>query len=98
MGFSAVDGVLKCQAGITLQAVQDVARQRPLAGLLDPTARGSRTIGGNVAAAFIAQCEHDIGLSAAALVRHGGSISAGHGIGLVKRMTCGVRAMQRKSS
>ncbi|HEY8585460.1 MAG TPA: FAD-binding oxidoreductase [Rhodanobacter sp.] len=35
--------------------------------------------------AFIAQCEHVTTLLAAALQRHGGSISAEHGIGLVKR-------------
>ncbi|HEY9133612.1 MAG TPA: FAD-linked oxidase C-terminal domain-containing protein, partial [Dyella sp.] len=37
------------------------------------------------AAAFIAQCEHVTKLLAATLKRHGGSISAEHGIGLVKR-------------
>ena len=36
-------------------------------------------------AAFIAQCEHVTKLLAATLQRHGGSISAEHGIGLVKR-------------
>lgn len=36
-------------------------------------------------AAFIAQCEHVTKLLAATLHRHGGSISAEHGIGLVKR-------------
>ncbi len=35
-------------------------------------------------AAFIAQCEHVTRLLAATLQRHGGSISAEHGIGLVK--------------
>ncbi len=35
--------------------------------------------------AFIAQCEHVTALLAATLQRHGGSISAEHGIGLVKR-------------
>lgn len=35
--------------------------------------------------AFIAQCEHVTALLADALHRHGGSISAEHGIGLVKR-------------
>ena len=35
--------------------------------------------------AFIAQCEHVTTLLAATLQRHGGSISAEHGIGLVKR-------------
>ena len=35
--------------------------------------------------AFIAQCEHVTRLLAATLQRHGGSISAEHGIGLVKR-------------
>jgi FAD/FMN-containing dehydrogenase len=35
--------------------------------------------------AFIAQCEHVTKLLAATLQRHGGSISAEHGIGLVKR-------------
>ena len=35
--------------------------------------------------AFIAQCEHVAKLLAATLQRHGGSISAEHGIGLVKR-------------
>jgi FAD/FMN-containing dehydrogenase len=34
---------------------------------------------------FIAQCEHVTKLLAATLQRHGGSISAEHGIGLVKR-------------
>jgi FAD/FMN-containing dehydrogenase len=34
---------------------------------------------------FIAQCEHVTKLLAATLHRHGGSISAEHGIGLVKR-------------
>jgi FAD/FMN-containing dehydrogenase len=36
-------------------------------------------------AAFIAQCEHVTKLLAATLKEHGGSISAEHGIGLVKR-------------
>jgi len=36
-------------------------------------------------AAFIAQCEHVTKLLAATLKHHGGSISAEHGIGLVKR-------------
>lgn len=36
-------------------------------------------------AAFISQCEHVTKLLAATLQRHGGSISAEHGIGLVKR-------------
>jgi len=36
-------------------------------------------------AAFISQCEHVTELLAATLQRHGGSISAEHGIGLVKR-------------
>jgi FAD/FMN-containing dehydrogenase len=36
-------------------------------------------------ATFIAQCEHVTKLLAATLQRHGGSISAEHGIGLVKR-------------
>lgn len=36
-------------------------------------------------ASFIAQCEHVTKLLAATLQRHGGSISAEHGIGLVKR-------------
>jgi FAD/FMN-containing dehydrogenase len=36
-------------------------------------------------AAFLAQCEHVTKLLAATLQRHGGSISAEHGIGLVKR-------------
>ncbi|BDU20496.1 FAD-binding oxidoreductase [Dyella sp. GSA-30] len=36
-------------------------------------------------AAFIAQCEHVTKLLAATLRRHGGSISAEHGIGLVKK-------------
>jgi len=36
-------------------------------------------------AAFIAQCEHVTKLLAQTLQRHGGSISAEHGIGLVKR-------------
>ncbi|HEY0198771.1 MAG TPA: FAD-binding oxidoreductase [Rhodanobacter sp.] len=36
-------------------------------------------------AAFIAQCEHVTALLAESLHRHGGSISAEHGIGLVKR-------------
>jgi len=35
--------------------------------------------------AFIAQCEHVTRLLADTLQRHGGSISAEHGIGLVKR-------------
>jgi FAD/FMN-containing dehydrogenase len=35
--------------------------------------------------AFITQCEHVTKLLAATLQRHGGSISAEHGIGLVKR-------------
>jgi FAD/FMN-containing dehydrogenase len=35
--------------------------------------------------AFIAQCEHVTALLAASLHRHGGSISAEHGIGLVKK-------------
>jgi FAD/FMN-containing dehydrogenase len=34
---------------------------------------------------FIAQCEHVTKLLAETLQRHGGSISAEHGIGLVKR-------------
>ena len=37
------------------------------------------------AGAFIAECEHATTLLAATLQRHGGSISAEHGIGLVKR-------------
>ena len=36
-------------------------------------------------ATFIAQCEHVTKLLAAALKRHGGSISAEHGIGMVKK-------------
>lgn len=36
-------------------------------------------------AAFVAQCEHVTALLADTLQRHGGSISAEHGIGLVKR-------------
>jgi FAD/FMN-containing dehydrogenase len=40
---------------------------------------------GLVEEAFIAQCEHVTKLLAATLQQHGGSISAEHGIGLVKR-------------
>jgi FAD/FMN-containing dehydrogenase len=36
--------------------------------------------------AFVAQCDHVTRLLAATLQRHGGSISAEHGIGLVKRV------------
>jgi FAD/FMN-containing dehydrogenase len=38
---------------------------------------------------FIAQCEHVTKLLAETLQRHGGSISAEHGIGLVKRAYLG---------
>jgi FAD/FMN-containing dehydrogenase len=41
--------------------------------------------GGMADADFIAQCEHVTKLLAATLKEHGGSISAEHGIGLVKR-------------
>ncbi len=49
LAFNAVDRTLTVEAGITLQAVQDEARTHALAYPVDLAARGSCTIGGNVA-------------------------------------------------
>lgn len=48
LGFDPVDRTLTVQAGITLQAVQEAAREHGLAYPVDLAARGSCTIGGNV--------------------------------------------------
>jgi FAD/FMN-containing dehydrogenase len=47
--LDAVDRTLTVQAGITLQAVHDAAREQALAYPVDLAARGSCTIGGNIA-------------------------------------------------
>ncbi len=47
--IDAVGGTATVQAGVTLQAMQDVARAQDLLFALDLGARGSCTIGGNVA-------------------------------------------------
>ena len=47
--FNAVDRLLTVQAGITLQAIHDEARGHELAYPVDLAARGSCTIGGNIA-------------------------------------------------
>lgn len=49
LDFDAVDRTLTVQAGITLQAVHDVAREHALAYPVDLAARGSCSIGGNIA-------------------------------------------------
>jgi FAD/FMN-containing dehydrogenase len=48
-GFDATDRLLDVEAGITLQAAQEAARERGLLYPVDFAARGSCTIGGNVA-------------------------------------------------
>ncbi len=49
LDFSAVDRTLTVQPGITLQAVHDAARSRDLLYPVDFAARGSCSIGGNIA-------------------------------------------------
>src|SRR3569623_1187905 len=49
LGFDATDRLLEVQAGITLQAVHEAARLHGLHYPVDFAARGSCTIGGNVA-------------------------------------------------
>ena len=49
LDFDAVDRTLTVQSGITLQAVHDVAREHALAYPVDLAARGSCSIGGNIA-------------------------------------------------
>ena len=49
LAFNAVDRTLTVQAGITLQAVHDAAREHALAYPVDLAARGSCSIGGNIA-------------------------------------------------
>ncbi|MGN2242316.1 FAD-binding oxidoreductase [Frateuria sp. GZRR33] len=49
LGFDATDRLLDVEAGITLQAVHDAARSHGLLYPVDFAARGSCTIGGNVA-------------------------------------------------
>ena len=49
LAFDAVDRTLTVQSGITLQAVHDAAREHALAYPVDLAARGSCTIGGNIA-------------------------------------------------
>ena len=49
LAFDAVDRTLTVQPGITLQAVHDAAREHALAYPVDLGARGSCTIGGNIA-------------------------------------------------
>jgi FAD/FMN-containing dehydrogenase len=49
LGFDATDRLLQVQAGITLQAVHEAARSHGLLYPVDFGARGSCTIGGNVA-------------------------------------------------
>jgi FAD/FMN-containing dehydrogenase len=49
LGFDAIDRTLTVQAGITLQAVHDAAREHGLAYPVDFAARGSCSIGGNIA-------------------------------------------------
>ena len=49
LAFDAVDRVLTVQAGITLEKAQDAAREQGLQYPVDFAARGSCTIGGNIA-------------------------------------------------
>jgi len=49
LGFDATDRLLEVEAGITLHAVHEAARARGLIYPVDFAARGSCTIGGNVA-------------------------------------------------
>ncbi len=49
LGFDAIDRTLTVQAGIPLQAVQDAARTHGLQYPVDFAARGSCSIGGNIA-------------------------------------------------
>ena len=49
LAFDAVDRVLTVQAGIALEKAQDAARERGLQYPVDFAARGSCTIGGNIA-------------------------------------------------
>lgn len=49
LGFDAVDRTLTVQAGTPLQAVQDAAREHGLQYPVDFAARGSCSIGGNIA-------------------------------------------------
>ena len=49
LDFDAVDRTLTVQSGITLQAVHDVAREHALVYPVDLAARGSCSIGGNIA-------------------------------------------------
>ncbi|QIL20875.1 FAD-binding oxidoreductase [Thermomonas sp. HDW16] len=49
IGFDAVDRTLTVQAGIPLQAAQDAAREHGLQYPVDFAARGSCSIGGNIA-------------------------------------------------
>ena len=49
LGFDAVDRTLTVQPGAVLQTVQDAAREQGLAYPVDFGARGSCTIGGNIA-------------------------------------------------
>ena len=49
LGFDAVDRTLTVQAGAPLEAVQNAARERGLAYPVDFAARGSCSIGGNIA-------------------------------------------------
>lgn len=46
---------------------------------------------------FVAACDHVTKLLAQALQRFGGSISAEHGIGLVKKAYLWARALRQKS-
>ncbi|WP_199096471.1 FAD-binding oxidoreductase [Dyella sp. ASV21] len=49
LGFDAVDRTLSVQAGMTLHAVHDAAREQGLIYPVDFAARGSCSIGGNIA-------------------------------------------------
>jgi FAD/FMN-containing dehydrogenase len=49
LGYDPIDRTLTVQAGIALQAVQDAARERGLQYPVDFAARGSCSIGGNIA-------------------------------------------------
>lgn len=49
LGFDAVDRILAVQAGIALEAVQHAAREHGLVYPVDFAARGSCSIGGNIA-------------------------------------------------
>lgn len=49
LGFDAVDRMLTVQAGIVLEAVHNAAREHGLAYPVDYAARGSCSIGGNIA-------------------------------------------------